>query len=107
MPLPSAQEIKAHIALERAKYGRQYKYNAAVWDLGEFRPAVDAQYLLDLMAVLPDATEIFYNPSSVASPLYAKGQRGEAIQLPRWTAKKKAEYAAMQRRTAAASLNMR
>lgn len=107
MPLPSAQEVKAHIALERARYGRKYKYNAAAWDFGEFRPAVDAQYLLDLMAVLPDATEVFYNPSSVAAPLYAKGGRGEAIQLPCWTAKKKAEHAAMQRRTAAASLNMR
>lgn len=82
MPLPSAKEVKAFIALERAKYGRLYKERTAVWDFGEYKPAVNAHYLLDLMNVLPDATEIYYNPASIVAPLYAKGERGEALLLP-------------------------
>lgn len=83
MPLPSMQEVKAFIALERAKYGRRYSQEASkVWDFGEYKPAVNSRYLLDLLTVLPDTTEIYYKPANMYAPLYAKGERGEALLCP-------------------------
>lgn len=83
MPLPSVQEVKAHIALKRAEYGRRYNKEAPkVWDFGEYKPAVNSHYLLDLLTVLPDATEIYYNPTNMRAPLYAKSERGEVLLCP-------------------------
>lgn len=102
MPLPSAQEVKAFIALERAKYGRRYSEEAPkVWGFGEYKPAVDSRYLLDLLTVLPDATEIYYKPSCLVAPLYAKGERGEALLMPVMTPEKKQQYAKMKNRKSA------
>lgn len=82
-PLPSAKEVKTAITLERAQYGRQYTRSAPkVWDFGEYKPAVNMGFLLDLLTVFPDATVIYYNPSSLSAPLYASGRSGEAIILP-------------------------
>lgn len=81
LPLPSAQELKAHIALERAAHGRKH---TPLWDFGHCKPLVYAEQLLDLLAVLPDAKEIFFKPgaSGIFSLLYAKGERGDAALMP-------------------------
>lgn len=81
LPLPSVADLKAHIALERAENGRKH---CALWDFGPGRPVVSAAYLLDLMAVLPDAAEIFVQrgPAGLFSPLYVKSERGDAVLLP-------------------------
>lgn len=76
-PLPDAKELKAFIALERAKKGRKA---VLAWDFGEGKPAVNAAYLLDLLNVLPDAAEIHYGKP--LEPLYAKSERGEALLMP-------------------------
>ncbi len=80
LPLPSAADLKAHIALERAAKGRKY---APLWDFGPGRPVV-AQYLLDLVTVFPDAAEIFVQrgPRGLFRALYARSERGEAVVLP-------------------------
>lgn len=102
MPLPSTQEVKASIALERAKYGRRYSKEAPkVWDFGEYKPAVNSHYLLDLLTVLPGATGIYYKPSCLVAPLYAKGERGEALLMPVMTPEKKQQYAEMKNRKSA------
>ena len=85
VPLPSVKEVKAFIAIERAN-GRK-----VLWDFGKGKPAVNAAYLVDLLNVLPDATEIYCrDPFSV---MYAKSERGDAVLLPVRSEGKKAEYA--------------
>ena len=86
--LPSAKEVKAFIALERAAKGRKV---SLVWDFGKGKPAVNAAYLLDLLNVLPDATEIYCG--GPFAPLYAKSARGDAVLLPVRSEAKNAEYA--------------
>ncbi len=87
IPMPTAADVKAHIALERAK-----KIKTPVWDFGEGLPLVNASYLLDLITILPDATEI-YCPG-VFGPLYAISERGEAVLMPIRTDEKLAQDAA-------------
>lgn len=95
--LPAAAELKAFIAAERAGKGRSY---VPLWDFGDMLPTVNALYLQELMTILPDAAEVFCKRGSAGmlSPLYAKGERGEAILLPvrisdKLHAKRKAEAA--------------
>ena len=94
MPLPDVKEVKAFIAVERAANGRKA---TPLWDFGEGKPAVSAQYLVDLMAVLPDAQEIYYStaPDGMLSPLYAKSERGDAVLLPIRTPHKAAQSEAL------------
>ena len=94
-PLPSAKEIKAHIAIERAKYTGKRGGFSCTWDFGEGKPVVNAEYLLDLVQVFPDATEIFYGPGEkLMSPLFVRCDAGEAILLPLRTTRVVAEVAA-------------
>lgn len=81
LPMPRYADIKAHISLERAANGRKA---VALWDFGPGRPVVDASYLADLVAVLPDAAEIYVQrgPAGLISPLYARSERGDAVLLP-------------------------
>ena len=84
-PLPSIQELKAHIEIERAKAGKVpgKRKPAVLWDFGDGKPMVNADYLLDLMQVFPDATEIFHPVGTkLYSALYVKCDAGDAILLP-------------------------
>lgn len=92
IPLPGAKEIRSHIAVEKARRGLK-RGQDAVWDFGPGKPAVNASYLLDLVNVFPDATEIFYQQNAL-SPLYVRCERGDAILLPVKTARAVAEAAA-------------
>lgn len=81
-PLPSAKEIRAHIAVEKAKAGGK-RGASVLWDFGEGKPVVNAHYLLDLVSVFPDAAEIFHGVGEkILSPLYVRCERGDAILLP-------------------------
>lgn len=75
--LPDAARLKELIALKKAKLGKKYictRYNLVS------NVYVNAQYLLDLMTVFPDVTEVYYiNP---VSPIYAVSANGDAIICP-------------------------
>lgn len=81
LPLPSYADVKTHIALERAENGRRAN---PLWDFGDAAPTVNAAYLLDVLAVLPDAAEAYVRrgAAGIGSPMVFKGTRGEAILLP-------------------------
>ena len=81
LPLPSVGELKAHVALERAG---KVRGDTLLWDFGDDAPTVDAMYLMDVLAVLPDAAEVYVQrgEAGIRSPMLIKGARGEAILLP-------------------------
>lgn len=86
-PLPSIAELRAFIAIERAKSGtvRSRKQRPGViWRFADAGISVNADYLLDLLAVFPEATQIMYNATCSAhlSPLMLRTERGDAILLP-------------------------
>lgn len=94
VPLPTVNELKTFIALERAKNGRNKEL---VWDLGEGCPFVNATYLLDIFAIFPDVTEIFCDTSlnGQFKPVYVRSENGDALLLPiRNTAEKVEQKAA-------------
>lgn len=82
LELPSAGELKSHIALEKAKRkaegGRPSKA-PILWSFGEGLPSVDAEYLLDFCEVMPKA-KLAYTHNT--APIYFKDERTEAVLLP-------------------------
>lgn len=81
LPLPSYADVKTRIALERAENGRRAN---PLWDFGDAAPTVNAAYLLDVLAVLPDAAEAYIRrgAAGIGSPIFIKGTRGEVLLLP-------------------------
>lgn len=107
LPLPSAGQLKAHITLERANFTGRAKDFLPLWQFGEGKPTVNAAYLLDMIAVLPNAAEIFWDSESVFSPLYAKDDHGDSLLFPvspdaAMRARQVAEREAAEKRAAAA-----
>ena len=80
LTLPSVGELKAHIAVEHAQKGRKH---TPLWDFGLGRPLVNALYLQELLAVLPDV-KLYCRPgrSGLGAPLYAASERGDGVLLP-------------------------
>lgn len=79
LDLPSPKDVRAFIALRRAEDGSKAD---AFWDFGFRRPLVNASLLLDLMTVLPGATEFYVKADSPISPLFVRCAAGEAVLYP-------------------------
>lgn len=79
LDLPSPKDVRAFIALRRAENGSKV---VSFWDFGFRRPLVNASLLLDLMTVLPGATEFYVKADSPISPLFVRCAAGEAVLCP-------------------------
>ena len=80
LPMPSAKELRAFIAAERAKWtGRRCDFTP-VWDFGPHEPSVNAHYLLNAAQVFPDAAEIFWD--TLVTPLIIRCETGDGAILP-------------------------
>lgn len=96
--LPSVAELKASIAVQRAQVSAAAKRRGFVpmWDFGERMPTVNADYLLDMLAVLGDAAEAFLACTDkgfgVFCTVYFTSERGDGILLPIRTTAKSEEY---------------
>lgn len=78
--MPTVNELREFIALEKAKFTGKRKDFSAMWDFGSHAPTVNAEYLLDAATVFPNATTIFWN--TLVSPLYITDESGDALLLP-------------------------
>lgn len=82
LDMPSAGELKSHIALEKAKRkakgGRPSKA-PILWSFGFGLPSVNAEYLLDFCEVMPEA-KLTYKHN--LAPIYLRDERTEAVLLP-------------------------
>ncbi len=87
LSLPTVGELKAaikvHDAEERARKAKTKDRKPLTWDFGEGLPAVNGNYLLDMLELLPGctATSASNNPTLSAIYFHAEGV-GEGILLP-------------------------
>lgn len=79
LPKPLVGELKAEIV--RHKATRNDKTSKSRFDFGEELPAVDTQYLLDMLCVFPDATIMAY-PGRLCAPLFFFSKAGDGCLLP-------------------------
>ena len=83
LKVPPLGELKGFIAVSKAENkamnaGRANK-KLIVWDFGEGFPAVDANYLLDILTVFPEADA---SCGGMDDPIYFSHDAGDAILLP-------------------------
>lgn len=78
--LPTAAEIKAHIADRKAKHGKKWRTNsdAAIQALPGWW--CNPEYLLDMIQALPGG--VAYKPGGPFKPLYIESPDGDALLLP-------------------------
>ena len=87
LELPSIPGLKSYIKIHKAEHGP--KAGAAAWNFGEYLPKVNAEYLLDLLTVIPGAQLYVSTEAPLIKPLYAQGDAGDALLLPLMDAEKK------------------
>ena len=76
LDLPSASELKNYITIKRAE-----KVKPVIWDFGPDLPAVDAEYLLDIITALPAATAT-HSPTPYAPLHFHDPYDNMAILMP-------------------------
>lgn len=94
LTLPTIGELKASIQTQRAEWRATGKGKSvlrkpfsALWKFGDGQPAVDAEYLLDTLAIMGEGVEAHYSltnegkPNCVG-PIQFTSERGDAILLP-------------------------
>lgn len=82
--LPSVSDLTATIKIAKAAWtGKKSEYSPLPWSFGEGLPAVNPEYLLDMLVALPDC-KAFAVPgrSAYKSPLYFIADNGDGLLLP-------------------------
>jgi hypothetical protein len=79
LELPTVTAVKKSAAQQKAAEGRNCR---PVWDFGEGLPLVSADYLLDMLALMPGCTAYIADSKVDISPIYFKAENGDGVLLP-------------------------
>lgn len=87
LPLPTIGELKAaikvHDAEERARKAKTKDRKPLTWDFGEGLPAVNGNYLLDMLELLPGCTATASHAGPLIGGIYFQAEGvGEGVLLP-------------------------
>ena len=82
LELPTLNELKAFIKLKKAEQNTR-KAKDVIYDFGEDLPAVNAQYLLDILTAFPEAkARIQEGEIGIVKAIYFVADDGDAVLLP-------------------------
>ena len=70
-------EVKVYIKTEKAKRKKKI-----VWDFGEGKPAVNAQYLIDIMECFSEKVNAYYISENKLIYFVSKNKKTEAVLMP-------------------------
>lgn len=76
---PEASKLSAYI---KAVKPTLPKGGVVKWDFGDGLPMVDAQYLLDMLTLLPGAALYCTGKNPLISPIYFESESGDGVLLP-------------------------
>lgn len=83
LELPPIEDLKAYIKVKKEELKGIKNASGIMWDFGENRPAVNAELLLDIMEVFPDATcAIPSARTPFTGTLYFSSDHGEGVLCP-------------------------
>lgn len=77
LELPTIAELKAYIKIKKAE-----NKTGVIWDFGENLPAVNAQYLLDVLEALPGAVATPSSRRPFVTAIYFTSDNGDGALLP-------------------------
>lgn len=79
LTLPTVTEIKKHVAQQKAAEGKNCR---PAWDFGEDLPLVSAEYLIDMLSIMPGCTAYIAARNAERSPIYFRAENGDGVLLP-------------------------
>lgn len=82
LPLPAKKDLRAFIKAERKRLFEMGERPIPRWEFGHGLPWVNAQYLLDMMDLLPGCTALYPEGRSDHEPIYFTAKNGDGILLP-------------------------
>ena len=79
---PTRKELKDYIKIEKAKHKGERRYKP-VYDLGDGRPAVDPQKLLEMIDLIGEDAELTMTAGRAEiSQIYIHGENGDGLIMP-------------------------
>ena len=86
LELPDKAKLKAFIKISKANKNIDDKFKGIPFDFGFNKPLVNADFLLDIMELIPDATA-FYKPCSdnsgmILNSIYLENDNSRGLLLP-------------------------
>lgn len=82
LTLPDLGELRAYIKTEKARLKAKKDKSAPVYDFGEGLPAVNAEYLLNALELLPGCTATASKERPEIRTIYFKSEAGEGVICP-------------------------
>lgn len=82
LALPDVHTLKAYIKTEKARKKATKDKNAVIWDFGDGLPAVNAEFLLDTLEILPQAEAIGSRRRPLLDVIYFKSSNGCGVLCP-------------------------
>lgn len=83
LDLPELGELRAHIKTEKARIkAEKLRGIVPLWDFGDGLPAVDAQYLADMLEALPGCTATVAKDYPELRIVYFESENGDGGLLP-------------------------
>ena len=82
LSLPTLSKVKAHVKICKAEKRTEGPEKVVFWDFGPDRPLVNAQYLADMLELLPDAEAFYQTKTADKGPIYFHSSGGDGILLP-------------------------
>lgn len=82
LALPDVPTLKAYIKTEKARKKALKDKNAVIWDFGDGLPAVNAEFLLDVLEILPQAEAIGSRRRPLLDVIYFKSSNGCGVLCP-------------------------
>lgn len=79
---PAAADLRVYIKTEKAQKKASRDRSAALYDFGEGLPAVNAQYLLDVLEMFPDAVLTASARRPLFNAIYIRSEHGDGVILP-------------------------
>lgn len=79
LKLPTVAEVKKSMAQQKAAEGKNCR---PLWDFGEGLPLVSAEYLIDMLSIMPGCTAYIAARNVERSPIYFRADNGDGVLLP-------------------------
>lgn len=80
--LPSVAELKAHIKFQKAVKKANRNRDAITYEFGDNLPAVNAEYLLNMLELLPECKARAAKNSPLLGTIYFEAEAGDGVLLP-------------------------
>lgn len=80
--VPDAATLKLHIKNAKAEKKTRKDKTPVIYDFGDGLPAVNAEYLANVISIYGDAVQLVASSRGIYQPIYIKSDRGDGALMP-------------------------